>query len=534
MAYNIKLFVHGNPDGQDIWGNPGSDAKYIEAFYGRKSNVSSQMLLEVMQFGGETNAYYTYYYKGKLQEKGGRDTGYFALTLRINYYYKDIQNIYNLLEAAFNKYIIGSVLEYTSGGGCRFKISQFNQANDILSDLENELVHYLMRFSSDQDFVSLSGFKSNGQNECGMINLLEAAPNVVYSHVKSTGKISVSSLYPSSKEQQIIDKMNAEIKAVNNNAQQQISAAQQNAQQQISTAQQKAQQDVLAAQKEKEQGIQAVKNEYKEADKTIKTLKAEKDNAYKDNERLNREVQKLNINLQRAQEKAQNYDNLQNELNNRNAVLDIIRKEISQLGSIPTINNTGSSKQKTEKDNSDYDWGPKPSPKPIVNKRLIGLGAIFAVIFIMLFFLFKSCGSKENSSDELRAAKDKIEALEKQLEEKKKTSFDDKDNVDDETFEMDDYDDDAKDDFLKKNPGARINVDPINESKGQYMTVSSEKSYTMSIEGVDKVPNGEYDCDPKDFDIDGDKIKPKRPGIRMIYYKVDGKVILDKPINVKE
>ena len=60
MAYNIKLFVHGVPNGQDIWGNPGADAKYIEAFYGRKSNVASQMILEVMQFGGETNAYYTY------------------------------------------------------------------------------------------------------------------------------------------------------------------------------------------------------------------------------------------------------------------------------------------------------------------------------------------------------------------------------------------------------------------------------------------------------------------------------------------
>ena len=52
MAYNIKLFVHGVPNGQDIWGNPGADAKYIEAFYGRKSNVASQMILEVMQFGG--------------------------------------------------------------------------------------------------------------------------------------------------------------------------------------------------------------------------------------------------------------------------------------------------------------------------------------------------------------------------------------------------------------------------------------------------------------------------------------------------
>ena len=156
MAYNIKLFVHGVPNGQDIWGNPGADAKYIEAFYGRKSNVASQMILEVMQFGGETNAYYTYfYYNDKIQDKQNRTGGYFALTLRINYYYADVQNIYNLLEAAFNKYIIGSVLEYTAGGGCRFLVSQLNQANENFLALEKELVHYLMQFSTTISFRSV-------------------------------------------------------------------------------------------------------------------------------------------------------------------------------------------------------------------------------------------------------------------------------------------------------------------------------------------------------------------------------------------
>ena len=146
MAYKIKLFVHGVPNGQDIWGNPGEDAKYIEAFYGRKSNVPSQMFLEVMQFGGETYAYYTYfYYHDKIQDSTNRTGGYFALTLRINYYYADIQNIYNLLEAAFNKFVIGSVMEYTAGGGCRFMIPHFIQANDTFKALEKELQHYLMQ-----------------------------------------------------------------------------------------------------------------------------------------------------------------------------------------------------------------------------------------------------------------------------------------------------------------------------------------------------------------------------------------------------
>lgn len=538
MAYNIKLFVHGVPDGQKIWGSPGSDAKYIEAFYGRKSSVSSQMLLEVMQFGGETNAYYTYYYNGKLQEKGGRSGGYFALTLRINYYYVDIQNIYNLLEAAFKKYIIGSVLENTAGGGCRFKISQFNQANDTLTDLENEMVHYLMRFSSDQDFVSLSGFKSNGQNECGMINLLEAAPNVVLTHVKSTGKISVSSLYPSSKEQQIIDKMNAEIKAVNSNAQQQISAVQQ-----------KAQQDVLTAQKEKEQGILDVKNEYKEADKIIKTLKIENDKAIKDNERLNREVQKLNNNLINAQEKIKNYDNLQNELNNRNAVLDNIKKEISRLGSIPTIDNPGSKKTQIknhEKENSDYSWGREQPIQSgtILNiywKKLIFPSILLLVIILIAISIFKSCNGKDNNSVSFSLfGDDKKEVVEQKGTEllKEQTPVQEA-SEDKEAFESsggaENMVHETVESLKQKYPNARINIDPMDEAKGDFMRVSSGIKYTISLVEGDKELDlkGEWDCKPEDFHIYENNIIPKREGSLRIVYKVNGMEFVDKIVNVK-
>lgn len=235
-TYNIKLYAHGVPNGQSIWGKLDTDAQYIETFYGRKSSVPSQMLVEVMQFDGKTNSYYTYFRHGNFQDNGGRPGGYFALTLRINHYYRDIQNIYNLLEAAFNKFIIGSVLEQTNDG-YRFLISQLNQKDELFKDLENELEHYLMQFSDDKDFIPLGGFKSNGQNECGTINLLEATPSVVIQRVKSTGKISVSPLHPSSKEQQIINECQNKLRTIQNDAKQQIATIKQKAQDDIATIQ---------------------------------------------------------------------------------------------------------------------------------------------------------------------------------------------------------------------------------------------------------------------------------------------------------
>lgn len=533
MDYNIKLFVHGVPNGQDVWGNPGADAKYIEAFYGRKSYVSSQMFLEVMQFGGETGAYYTYYYNNsKLQEKGGRTGGYFALTLRINYYYADIQNIYNLLEAAFNKYIIGSVLEYTTGGGCRFKISQFNQTNDNLIALAKELEHYLMQFSCNQDFVSLNGFMSNGQNESGTINLLEAASNVVLNHVKSTGKISVSSLHPTSKEQQIISKMNSEVQAAITNAQQQIAAVQQ-----------KAQQDVQAAQRDKEQGIQAVKNECKDADKTISQLRAQIDKDNKDINRLSIQVNELNTKWQNAQAYKIHYEENQEKLEKTEKLIAEIKKNLSGLSGISEIlgissvssdiyvRGRGRSKEPEDKSNGFVSFVKKIHP-------FLDFFVMLILLLIIGLTLPKSCDSKDKclarfsltsgdkkevfeqeGSDvtEEDASVDEVTNGEEELEPANNP------NVIQETFES----------LRARYPDARIEVSNINEGTGKFMQVSSGSNYNISIVGADENLKGEWIYDPKDFYIHDGNLIPQRAGSCKIIYKVNGIEFLNRIITVK-
>lgn len=518
MAYNIKLFVHGVPNGQDIWGNPGADAKYVEAFYGRKSNVLSQMILEVMQFAGETNAYYTYfYYNDKIQDASSRTGGYFALTLRINYYYADIPNIYNLLEAAFNKFIIGSVLEYTAGGGCRFLISQLNQANDILKALEKELQHYLMQFSSDKDFISLNGFKSNGQNDSTAINLLEATPNVVTTQVRSMGKISVSSFYPSSKEQQIINKMNAEIQTVTANAGQQISAVRQ-----------KAQQDVLSAQKDKEQGILAVKNEYKEADKRISQLSAQKDKAEKEINRLNAQVNDLNAKLQKAQSYKEHYEEYQKKVEKMENLIAEIKNNLSGLSGISEL--LGISSVATR----GYGENEKSYGLMSFIKKIHPLTA-FAVMVVLLGIigvtLLKSCDSKDNS-----IAKKVLVEQTQQLQEE-----DDEKGTNSGVAEEEDGNgagvegiQETLQSLKGKYPTARIDVSDIYESKGQFMQVGSKTNYVLSIQGVPEELKGEWVCDSKDFDIQDNKIIPKRAGRCTITYKVNGVEFLTKEITVKQ
>lgn len=509
MNYNIKLFVHGVPNGQDTWGNPGTDAKYIEAFYGRKSNVAKQMILEVMHFGGETNAYYTFY-NDKIQDRQNRPGSYFALTLRINYYYADIQNIYNLLEAAFNKYIIGTVLEHT-GGGYRFLVSQLNQANEAFIALEKELNHYLMQFSNNEDFVSLSGFKSNGQNEYRQINLLEAAANDVSSHIKSTGKISVSSLYPTSKEQQIINKMNSEIQA----------------------AQQKTQKIVQDAQRDKELGIQAVKDEYKSQ------LRDQKDKDNKDKVQLREQVEKLNLELQEAQSYKKFYEESKKKLEEKDKLLAELKKGISGLSGIfeqtgissvsPNIPRRSQRRsKKIETTSSGFISFIKKIPPSLLLFAIIIILLIFCLIFLKSCNSFTNFSLFDNSKKELVEQEGGDEVLEYYesadylTEENEHVSADSPDEAQ-ETLES----------LKAKFPNAKIDISNIEEANGQFMKVSSGVNYTISIKGTTEDLHGEWVYNPNDFYIQDSNIIPKRAGSCRIVYKVNGIDFLDKTINVK-
>lgn len=392
MAYDIKLYAHGVPDGQDIWGNKDARATYIETFYGRRSNVESQMFIEVKHCAGQVNVYYTYYKCGNILEKGGRSGSYFALTLRINFYYADVQNMYNLLEAAFNKFMLGTVLKST-GDGYRFLVSRFSEADNELETLEKEMEHYLMQFSIDSDFIPLNGFKYNSQNEGKKLNLLEAIPSIVTNSVKSEGKISISSLYPSSKEQHIIQKKDAEIQDVKSNARKQIE-----------DAKKESQQKVQMAQKDKEDMIEKYKNvdnERSQLNSQLQQIKAEKTN-------LETKIDQKENELKNAEENEKKCYELKQELARKNKILSDIKSCILDFG-------------KNEKNVSDIQKAGKitqPKPKVAISiEPKISLGSLIIIIMLIVliilnitqssFSMRKSVGESESKAKKENVVKAK-------------------------------------------------------------------------------------------------------------------------------
>lgn len=492
MNYEIKLYAHGVPKGQSTWGVESFDGNYIETFYGRKSNVSTQMFVEVKQFGSSTYCYYTYLRTGNVCDNSGRSGSFFALTLRINYYYADIQNIYNLLDAAFNKFIVGSIVSI-NGGITKYLITDFIQADTTLKTLEQELNKYLMQFSSDSDFISLRGFKANGQNEPAVVNILECDIKAIANHIKNNSSISVSPLHPSTREQRIIKKMTAEINA---------------------------------AQYDKEIGIQAIRNEYKEVDRTISSLRHETDKANKEIVRLNNIINDLNLKLQNTAAYKEKYDKAVKDLDSKNALLTKIHNNLSELSGILEVLELSPQPCATRRNNEQNPLKKEESNLSLMEiiRKIHPFTDFFVIIVLLVIIgvtLPKSYDTKKISHTELAISDGQGNSESNEQDTNNNTVVDDEVTADDNQ--------ESQRSLKKRFPSAKIDITEITAKKP--MKYGDGSSYTLSLINVNEELDGKWES--SDFAIHGNQITPKRSGQCTISYVVGDDTLVTRTIIVK-
>lgn len=205
---NVKLYVHGTPQGNQTWGNVQRyDKLYIDSLHGGSSikevGADVQMWVEVKKDCNSDKevCYYTYYRKDISGDKAARSGGYFALTLRLDCYYSYVSNIYFLLDATFNSFIVNQILE-KKGEKFQYKIEEFNkyQAKEgyELGTIEKEIKKYLLTFSSNSHIIDLEKFNENSsqKNKTKRVNLLDCKPEKITNYMKEYGRISISPLHP--------------------------------------------------------------------------------------------------------------------------------------------------------------------------------------------------------------------------------------------------------------------------------------------------------------------------------------------------
>ncbi len=193
---DIELYAHGIPNGKGYWKVPENDKKYIESFYSGKAGVSVPVILEVnvRKSGERTYCYYTYI-RTNILDNEGRTGSYFALTVRLDHYYRNIRFLYEFLDDAYNGLIIGNILTNT-GGGVKYSIDKFSLKDDFLNNLGKQIQKCLIPWTRKTDFIPLEGFNTSSWSGLKM-NLSDGGNERIKELVREKGSISVSPEFPS-------------------------------------------------------------------------------------------------------------------------------------------------------------------------------------------------------------------------------------------------------------------------------------------------------------------------------------------------
>jgi hypothetical protein len=501
MGLNLNLFVHGVPKGQKIWGPQEDDRIYIESIYGRKTNVEVQLLVDIIQFKGNVNCYYTYYRSGNILDNDGRAGSYFALTVRSSEYYTDLVNIYNILDAAYHKFVLGTIIK-SDGSVTKFITQDFDQVDKQLQDVEKEIIHYLSSFSIGSDVIGLNGFMANAKLEAVNVNLLECNSKNLLTHVKKNGNVSVSPLYPTTQVAELTKRKNEEIESIKSQLQRQISMVQNEAAQKINEASEG-----------KQKSIEAIKREFASADNTIADLKKQLETEKSSISTLTSELKKHKEELKNYESTKHELDSKKQELDNANRILSSIKQSFSVWNEVNTI-------QGTPQTNANK---PKKTVLEKLNKfhpMVDFIGMLLLMLFIA-YGLLKSPSSNQPSSEELKDVKELIKELNKNLKETENQLT----KQSNENTGSSDFLDPSE--IIAKYPKAKIDIKELSTTNPN---MKKGVKYHISIK---EATGGSWKSN--DFTIvDEGIVIPNKVGICEVSYVIDNVSIVSRKINVIE
>ena len=335
MGLNISLFVHGVPMGQKIWGPKGDDQRYLSSFYGPKWDTPEVMKIDIMTFGGVPYCYYSLVKGLNVCDSQGRTGSYIALTLRINAFYGDVQNMYAILKAAYEKMCVGLCVQ-ESNNVTRYLIADFQNVDAQLKNIESHIINYICEFSVNEDIVSLSGFSVNSQSASPNVNLHECNKHVALDSMKKYGKLMVSPYFLSASAANTVAKYKSEIEATKQKAQQEIQIQQKASQEKIdsvvSEAQAKISSVTMQSQQDlrqcKEQARQQVEQARMENDRRMSELKQSYASV---DEKIGRLNQTIYGRDREISELKKQYQQTEKELRLRNSDVRKLEEKINKL-----------------------------------------------------------------------------------------------------------------------------------------------------------------------------------------------------------
>ena len=142
----IKVFIHGRPQGQDVWSAApvANDKFYLNPFLDSRigENMNSVMQIDVWQ----NNTYYSYIHRKNVVEKGSRPGAYFAITICFEKHLcTQVALLYGLLESVYKQLCLTNLLE-VSGEQERFLISQFSEKENVVNQISTVILQNVNKY----------------------------------------------------------------------------------------------------------------------------------------------------------------------------------------------------------------------------------------------------------------------------------------------------------------------------------------------------------------------------------------------------
>lgn len=196
---DVEILLHGVPSGQDYFGIK-EEQKLAESFY-TSSNESVKFVVEARKNGNTPYVYYTYLRYKNIVGAGGRSGSYIGITLRLDMYYTDVVHMYNMLDIAFKKYIIGALLTST-GESYKYISPDFNSKKSEIEQLQQGILKLIETTCVFPKFLKIDNSFINPITNAPTCNIADITEGIMSATIKKFSKIILSPDYKSNLEKE--------------------------------------------------------------------------------------------------------------------------------------------------------------------------------------------------------------------------------------------------------------------------------------------------------------------------------------------
>ncbi len=192
MSFQVTVILHGVPAGFKSFGKvDGQDKEYVQTFY-NSNDWDEPEFLKVERVANKM--FYTFIKCNNVNAYDGRSGSYLGITLRMNLYYADIQNIYSILNGVYKKLCVGTLVS-DDGKRIKYLVSDFKDVGGKLEEYNKKIIDTIATYTSGSDLQAIDQVCNGKGTKC--VNLMECTESVAKGVLTSSNSLKVSTYYAS-------------------------------------------------------------------------------------------------------------------------------------------------------------------------------------------------------------------------------------------------------------------------------------------------------------------------------------------------